>query len=85
MDASTLKPAVLEGVDLVFVRELTGGIYFGEKKRDATERVGSVHLHGGGDRAHRARRRAARAHAARASSPRSTSRTCSRPRGCGAR
>jgi 3-isopropylmalate dehydrogenase len=34
--ASTLKPEVIEGVDLVFVRELTGGIYFGEKKRDAT-------------------------------------------------
>lgn len=34
--ASTLKPEVLEGVDLVFVRELTGGIYFGEKKRDAS-------------------------------------------------
>jgi 3-isopropylmalate dehydrogenase len=36
VNASTLKPEVLEGVDLVFVRELTGGIYFGEKKRDAT-------------------------------------------------
>lgn len=35
MDASTIKPEALEGVDLVFVRELTGGIYFGEKKRDA--------------------------------------------------
>jgi 3-isopropylmalate dehydrogenase len=34
-DASVLKPEVLDGVDLVFVRELTGGIYFGEKKRDA--------------------------------------------------
>jgi len=32
--ASTLKPEVLTGVDLVFVRELTGGIYFGEKRRD---------------------------------------------------
>jgi 3-isopropylmalate dehydrogenase len=34
-DASVLKPEVLDGVDLIFVRELTGGIYFGEKKRDA--------------------------------------------------
>jgi len=31
---SPLKPAVLRGVDLVFVRELTGGSYFGEKRRD---------------------------------------------------
>ncbi|TCJ20671.1 3-isopropylmalate dehydrogenase [Rubrobacter taiwanensis] len=30
--ASTLKPEVLEGVDLLIVRELTGGIYFGEKR-----------------------------------------------------
>jgi 3-isopropylmalate dehydrogenase len=36
IDASTIKPAVLQGVDLVFVRELTGGIYFGEKRRDAS-------------------------------------------------
>ena len=35
LSASTLKPQILEGVDLVFVRELTGGIYFGEKRRDA--------------------------------------------------
>jgi 3-isopropylmalate dehydrogenase len=35
-DASTLKAEVIAGVDLVFVRELTGGIYFGEKRRDAT-------------------------------------------------
>jgi 3-isopropylmalate dehydrogenase len=39
MEASTLKPEVLEGVDLVFVRELTGGIYFGEKRREATSAV----------------------------------------------
>src|SRR5579885_1032999 len=33
--ASTLRPEALAGVDLLFVRELTGGIYFGEKRRDA--------------------------------------------------
>ena len=33
--ASTLKSEVLEGVDLIFVRELTGGIYFGAKSRSA--------------------------------------------------
>ncbi|GAB7388560.1 3-isopropylmalate dehydrogenase [Bacillaceae bacterium] len=31
--ASSLKPEVVSGVDLLVVRELTGGIYFGEKKR----------------------------------------------------
>jgi 3-isopropylmalate dehydrogenase len=36
-DASTLKPEVLEGTDLIVVRELTGGIYFGEKFRRQTE------------------------------------------------
>jgi 3-isopropylmalate dehydrogenase len=37
LDASTLKPEVLKGTDLVVVRELTGGIYFGEKYRRDTE------------------------------------------------
>ncbi len=33
--ASPLKEALLRGVDLLIVRELTGGIYFGRRTRDA--------------------------------------------------
>ena len=35
-EASPLKSALLNNVDMIVVRELTGGIYFGEKKRDET-------------------------------------------------
>ncbi|MBI5643805.1 MAG: 3-isopropylmalate dehydrogenase [Deltaproteobacteria bacterium] len=43
IDASTLKPEVIDGVDLMVVRELTGGLYFGTPKGvetlpDGTER-----------------------------------------------
>ncbi len=31
-EASTLKPEVVEGLDIMVVRELTGGIYFGEPR-----------------------------------------------------
>ena len=32
VDASTLKPEVISGLDIMIVRELTGGIYFGEPR-----------------------------------------------------
>jgi 3-isopropylmalate dehydrogenase len=35
-DESPLKRQVIERTDMLVVRELTGGIYFGEKTRDAT-------------------------------------------------
>lgn len=41
IDASTLKPEVVRGVDIMVVRELTGGVYFGERGR-GTEKTGEV-------------------------------------------
>ncbi|WP_156679108.1 3-isopropylmalate dehydrogenase [Sphingomonas profundi] len=32
IDASTLKPEVVRGLDIMIVRELTGGVYFGQPK-----------------------------------------------------
>jgi 3-isopropylmalate dehydrogenase len=37
LDASPIKAELLHGVDIMVVRELTGGIYFGDKQRSATE------------------------------------------------
>jgi 3-isopropylmalate dehydrogenase len=37
VDASPLRREVVEGTDLLVVRELTGGIYFGEKTRTADQ------------------------------------------------
>ena len=38
INATNLKPEVVKGVDFIFVRELTGGLYFGQpKKRWQTE------------------------------------------------
>jgi 3-isopropylmalate dehydrogenase len=37
LGASPIKSELLAGVDIVVVRELTGGIYFGDKTRSATD------------------------------------------------
>lgn len=37
LNISTLKPEILRGVDILIVRELTGGLYFGAKERQAIE------------------------------------------------
>lgn len=33
-DSTPLRPELLDGVDILFVRELTGGLYFGPRERD---------------------------------------------------
>ncbi|MGF1495277.1 MAG: 3-isopropylmalate dehydrogenase, partial [Elainellaceae cyanobacterium] len=40
IDASTLKREIVEGVDIMVVRELTGGIYFGQPKGIFTTETG---------------------------------------------
>lgn len=40
-DASTLKPEVVSGLDILIVRELTGGIYFGQP-RGVREKEGGI-------------------------------------------
>jgi 3-isopropylmalate dehydrogenase len=39
LGAAPIKAELLQGVDIMVVRELTGGIYFGDKQRTATEAV----------------------------------------------
>lgn len=39
VDASTLKPKVVQGVDLLVMRELTGGIYFGQPRERGEEKA----------------------------------------------
>jgi 3-isopropylmalate dehydrogenase len=40
-DASSLKPEIVSGLDILIVRELTGGVYFGEPKETAVLPDGS--------------------------------------------
>ncbi|GAB2694126.1 3-isopropylmalate dehydrogenase [Mucilaginibacter koreensis] len=41
LDASSLKPEVLRGTDILFFRELTGDVYFGEKQRSEDRNTAS--------------------------------------------
>jgi 3-isopropylmalate dehydrogenase len=41
-DASSLKPEVIDGLDIMVVRELTGGIYFGRPSEERTTADGRV-------------------------------------------
>jgi 3-isopropylmalate dehydrogenase len=40
LDATPIKPGILKGTDLIVVRELTGGLYFGRPSRQWKERRG---------------------------------------------
>jgi 3-isopropylmalate dehydrogenase len=44
LSASTLKEGVIEGVDILIVRELTGGAYFGEKE-EGEERASDLSVY----------------------------------------
>ena len=52
LDASPLKRERIEGTDLLVVRELTGGIYFGDRGRRRRHRARHLRLLGRRDRAH---------------------------------
>lgn len=45
IEASTLKADVIGGVDLIVVRELTGGIYFGERAREEDRAYDTMDYH----------------------------------------
>lgn len=41
LGASSIKPEILKGADILFFRELTGDVYFGEKKRSEDRNTAS--------------------------------------------
>jgi len=52
--ASTLKPEIVSGLDILFVRELTGGVYFGEPRgievlADGERRGVNTHVYTSGE------------------------------------
>ena len=89
--ASTLKPEVVAGLDLMIIRELTGDIYFGEPRGRRKNAAGEDEGFDTMLYSEREIRRIARvglrdgAASAARSSARSTRPTCSTPASCGAR
>ena len=60
INSSPIKPHLLEGVDMIIVRELTGGLYFAKPKKrwdiqQGKARRGYAEIHRAGNRAHSAR------------------------------
>jgi 3-isopropylmalate dehydrogenase len=45
IDSSTLKPDVIRGVDILVVRELTGGLYFGARARENDRAYDTMDYH----------------------------------------
>lgn len=43
LEASPLRREIVEGVDILFVRELTGGIYFGPREEESEGKPGVAH------------------------------------------
>ena len=39
LHASTLKPEIVDGIDIMVVRELTGGLYFGKPRMKEADRA----------------------------------------------
>ncbi len=44
VDASTLKPEVVKGLDILILRELTSGVYFGQPRGEQTLEDGTVRV-----------------------------------------
>ena len=76
-DASSLKRELVEGLDILIVRELTGGIYFGEPKEIVTLENGEKRAV---DTRSTPRTRSSASPASPSTSPASAATRCTRPR-----